>query len=261
VTAVTDDGVQDPCTNCAERKIPCIMSARGTGTCVACAAQKKKCSKTRPQARKAKKAAEGTSRDTSESSQGRERSDTVRASTSTMERMAVLEAVEIQGSQLPTRGRKRAPSAEQVSTPSDSGSSAKRQREQSPVRVDPPTDGSPELGPPSTRGETPAGDDDVPMDAATDVEAAELRGESRGARAKAYLRGRLADIDADLKRLEQESFDEYERSYGEKLRADAERKRVEEERVRVSEVMRNIARAVICLQQTVAELEEVVQQL
>jgi len=76
----------------------------------------------------------------------------------------------------------------------------------------------------------------------------------RGAEARAYLRERLSGVGEELKRIEQALFDEHELSYGEKVRADAERKRVEEERVRASEATRLIAHAVICLQQTVAEL-------
>jgi len=76
----------------------------------------------------------------------------------------------------------------------------------------------------------------------------------RGAEAGAYLRERLAEVGAELKRLEEALFDEHE-LYGEKVRAEAECKRVEEERVCASEATRSIARAVICLQRTVAELE------
>jgi len=56
---------------------PCVMSEKGTGTCQACRAQKRKCSKTFESTRKLKKVAsmaEGSSRKTSESSQGRDRS-------------------------------------------------------------------------------------------------------------------------------------------------------------------------------------------
>ena len=77
----------------------------------------------------------------------------------------------------------------------------------------------------------------------------------RGAEAGAYLRGRLAEVGAELKRLEEALFDEHKLSYSEKVRAEAEHKWVEEEWVRASEAMRSIARAVICLQRTVAELE------
>ena len=234
---------------------------KGTGTCQACGAQKRKCSKTFESAWKLKKAAsaaEGSSRETSESSQGRDRSDTVRASTSAMRKLKVLDAVEIGSSQRATQVRKRAPSVEGAGAPSDSGSSAKRQRERSPVCETPHLDGSPELLPPTTRWDSPDDGDDVRMGTADEVPQGQM-GDSpqtrRGTEARSHLRERLAEVGAELKRLEEALFDEHELSYGEKMRAETERRRVEAERVRASEATRSIAHAVICLQRTVAELE------
>ena len=90
------------------------MSEKGTGTCQVCGAQKRKCSKTFEAARKSKKAAsvaEGSSRETSKSSQGWERADTLHVSTSVMRKLAVMDAIEIPPSQRLTQGRKCAPSA------------------------------------------------------------------------------------------------------------------------------------------------------
>jgi len=202
--------------------------------------------------------AEGSSRETSESSQGRDRADTLRASTSAMRRLTVMDAVEIGSSQRATQARKRAPSVEGAGAPSDSGSSAKRQRERSPVREASRIEDSPVILPPATRWDSPNDGDDVRMDTADEAPQGpmdELPRTRRGAEARMYLRERLAEVGAELKRLEEALFDEHELSYGEKVRAEAERKRVEEERVRASEATRSIARAVICLQRTVAELE------
>ena len=85
--------------NCMERNVPCIMSAKGTGTCVTCAGQKKKCSKTLLQACKVQKAVEESSRDTSEDSQGHERADTLHMSMSALQKLSVMDAVENQPSQ------------------------------------------------------------------------------------------------------------------------------------------------------------------
>jgi len=205
-------------------------------------------------------ATDGSSCEVLEGSQGRERSDTLWASTSAMQRLTVLEAVEVPSTQRPMPRQKRAPAIqmEGEGEPSESRSSAKRQRERSPVRVPTVSEGLPEVEPSITDWAALAGDEDVEMGTTVEGSTQVLRGESpqgqMGAEARAYLRGRLTTMGAELKRLKQALFDKCEHSYGEKMQADAEHKQVEEERVRMSEVTRGIAHAVMCLQQTVTEL-------
>jgi len=100
---------------CRTKGILCIMSKKGTGTCQACGAQKKKCLKTFEAVRKLKKSASmagESSCETSKSLQGREQVDTLHASTSAMRKLTVLDVVEIGPSQRTTQVRKRAPSVE-----------------------------------------------------------------------------------------------------------------------------------------------------
>ena len=79
-----------------------MRSGKGTGTCQACAAHKKKCSNMVESVRKAKQSVSttnGSSCKTSEGSQGRERSDMLQALTSAMQRLTVLEVVEVPSTQ------------------------------------------------------------------------------------------------------------------------------------------------------------------
>jgi len=237
------------------------MSEKGTGTCQACGVQKRKCSKTFESARKLKKAVstvEGSSREMSESSQDWDRSDTVHASTSTMRKLTVLDAVELESLQHATQVRKCALSVEGVGAPSDSRSSTKRQRERSLVREASHLEGSPKIVPPAMRWDSLNDRDDVCMgavDEAPQGPMVESPWTRRGVEVCSYLRERLAEVSAELKHLEEALFDEHELSYSEKMRAETECRRVEAEQVRASEAMRSIAHAVICLQWTVAELE------
>jgi len=242
------------------------MSEKGTGTCQACGAQKKKCLKTHKSMRKLKKTAstaEGSSCEMSESLQGQDCADTLHTSTSAMRRLTVMDMVEIRSSQHTTQVQKHAPSVEGAGVPSDSRSLAKRQQERSPVREMPHLKVSPEILPPATCWDSPDDGDDVRMDMVDEVPQGQM-GESpqtrRGAEVRSHLWEQPVEIGTELKHLEEALFDEHEQSYGEKVRVEAERKWVEEERVHASEATCSITHMVICLQRTIAELEAEVQE-
>ena len=212
-------------------------------------------------ARKLKKTvsmAEGSSHEMSESLQGQDRADTLCMSTSAMCRLTVLDMVKIGSMHRATQVWKCAPSVEGAGAPLDSGSSVKRQREQSPVCKASHLEGSPKIVPPAMRWDSLNDRDDVCMgavDEAPQGPMVESPWTRRGVEVCSYLRERLAEVSAELKHLEEALFDEHELSYSEKMRAETECRRVEAEQVRASEAMRSIAHAVICLQWTVAELE------
>jgi len=239
-----------------------MRSGKGTGTCQACAAHKKKCSNMVESVQKLKQVAsatDGSSHEMSKGLQGQEWSDTLWALTLGMQRLLVLEVVEMRSTQCLMPQQKCVPAVETEGELLDSGSLTKRQRECSLVHVSTPIEGSSEIEPPTMDWEALVGDEDVEMGVAVEVTSQELRGKSpqgwRGVEAWAYLQGCLMTVGMELKHLEQALFDEYECSYSEKVWADAECKRVEEVCVHVSEVTCSIVHALICLQQMVTELE------
>ena len=230
--------------------------------CQACTVHKKKCLNMLISAWKLKwvvSMAEGSLHETSEGLQGWEWVDTLWASTSVMQRLLVLEVVEMRSTQCLMPWQKCVPAMETEGEPLDSGSLTKRQRECSLVHVSTPIEGSSEIEPPTMDWEALVGDKDVEMGMAVEVTSQELRGKSpqgwRGVEAWANLQGCLMTVGMELKHLEQALFDEYELSYREKVRPDTECRWVEEEQVCVSEVMCSIMHVVICLQQTVRQLQ------
>ena len=137
------------------------------------------------------------------------------------------------------------PSEEVEVEPLDSGSSAKRQWDESPVHAGPPSEGSPEIEPSVAHWETPA--EDVEMGMVPDETPQARRGVGG-------LHHRVEAAINELKVLKRTLIDECEIWYGERVKADAEWKWVEQERTWASDSMCNMARSMIRLQQTLAEL-------
>jgi len=129
--------------------------------------------------------------------------------------------------------------------PSDSGSLAKRQWDESPVHASPPGEGSPEIELSVACWETLA--EDIEMGTVPDEMLQVWRGVGD-------LHRCMEAVIDELKVLKHMLINECEIWYGEQVKVDAERKWVEQERMWASDSMCNMAQSTIRLQQMLVEL-------